>query len=100
MKFLICFAMFVGVSVAQAQWFPANGYVTFNNVQAQVQVYNNWGRTIYCQGSVTGVTYYGQWYSYPMNTYIYPGNYGYAYVNTTYANPFVNAWSNISCRYW
>ena len=99
-KLLLALLISFAPALAQAQWFQVNANVTYSNYQATGAVYNQWSSAIYCQGQVTGVTYYGSYLYAWMDTVIYPGQWAYVYVYTDASNPFVNAGGNINCSWY
>ncbi len=61
---------------------------------------NFWGAPIVCQGQLWARTYYhgDGWLNVVLGP-IYPGTYGYAYLNAPYGDAFVAAHANLYCRW-
>ena len=85
---------------AQAFGFFPRAHVSYNTTFANAVVANPFHRPIICSGFVYGVTSYGHTYNAFMNNQvIYPGMHGTVYVYTNVYDPFINAYSNIQCRW-
>jgi hypothetical protein len=97
--FLFLVLISLAPSFAQAYWFPVHPQYHVTPLQVTASIYNSTGYTIYCEGRLEGLTQSG-FISYAnMSTWVYPGNWGYAYVYTHDHNPFFTWGGNFYCTY-
>ena len=100
--FALVFSLFL---TSEAMAFFPNGWSA--NVQISVQrtrmtatMVNRMNRPIVCRGKVFGRTASGvvlnSWVN---NIVIWPGNFHHSYVHSNYADPIVNGWANVRCRW-
>ena len=80
-------------------FFPMGAEAFVSPWQVQVRIYNNYARPLACEGWVQatdarGYVSYSQFQMAPM----FPGTFGFAYVNAVYGVPFVGAWANAYCQ--
>lgn len=95
----ILFVALLTSTTAFAQFFPARVGVTVLPGLVTAQVVNPFFQPVVCSGQVFGQLSNGA----VVNSFFFEqilgvGDYRYAYVNSAYL-PFVNAWTNINCRY-
>ena len=101
MKKLILTLTILLTSFTASAW-QYNMGATWTPQRAQVQVVNNYGRTIVCNGNLVGQFANGMtanaWMS---NQYIPAGQFRYLFVNAqnAYMNPVVYAQANINCEF-
>lgn len=82
------------------QWFPAPTNVFVLPGQVRAEVFNPYLSPIICNGQVYGQTTYGQIFSsYFIEQFLVPGDFRFAFVQTTPFAPFVGGWANIQCRF-
>ena len=84
------------------QWFYAPAFCDHNGAQGGCSVFNsNWYYSLYCQGTVGAVTFYGRTIGGGgMNLWIPPGRRGYSSpVYAPWGDPIVSVWHDLWCRY-
>lgn len=101
MKKLFIALMFLVIpNVASAYWTYVTPQYHVTPYRITASIYNPYHYAIYCEGRLDGLSQSGWVANGYMATWIYPGNWGYAYVysNNGY-NPFINWGGNFYCRY-
>lgn len=103
--FAVLALVFATLSAAHAyyppRYAPVQAHVSFNQYQVSATVINNQYRPIICSGYAYGRTFYGNVFnSYMNNVVVYPGNHAQVFVYNYNSNGFVNAWSDIRCRWY
>jgi hypothetical protein len=98
-------ALFVAFTIvlstsAFAQWFQPRVNIVVLPLQVTAEVINPFLQPIVCQGQVFGQTAHGPVFNAFFIEQLLPvGTNRIAYVNTTFASPFVGGWANINCRF-
>lgn len=84
---------------AYSTW-QANAHISVNQLRVTATVVNQSFRPIICSGYVYGQIQFGTTvHSWMNQQVIQPGQHANIYVYTNYAQPFVNGWADINCRY-
>jgi hypothetical protein len=80
--------------------FRAHPHISVSQFQATATLVNQSFRPVVCSGYVYGRTWSGMTPWGQMNgVVIYPGQYAHVHATTNTYDPFVNAWSDLWCRY-
>lgn len=86
-KILIALSLLVTLTGA-ANAFYVQAQCQFNSATGTCAVFNQWATPIACSMAAEGQVASGAWGSVWENAYIYPGQYGYVYVNAN--NPWID----------
>lgn len=86
-KILLAATLLLSLTGA-ANAFFVQAQCQFNSATGSCAVFNQWATPIACQLQAEGQVSSGVWGSAWENAYIYPGQYGYVYVNAN--NPWID----------
>lgn len=99
MKKLLVLVLMIASLNTWAYVFTARANVSVYPTRVTASVLNHLPVPIVCSGRATAMTaYQNYFYAFMNRVIIYPHNYAYVDVYTTYYNPFISGWADIRCR--
>ena len=95
----LLFTLSLAASAHHIHWFTMSANVQVNSRQVSATVVNSFAHSIYCAGTVTGVTQSGLTTSAWLNGWISSRQSARARVYTWGNQTFVNGWAKIDCHF-